>query len=327
MTLCRVEDVWVPTGRELVTLSWVLAVFTGGALWGISRFPGRRGNLWTAAGLGIMAIPAWQVFILVLPDMAKTFCVNGNVAAILPSAPGPALAPDLSAQFIGQLLWLGYIAVGAMVWLQGTRPGWWRRPTAQAVAAGVAPLVPMGRGELRSLRLGMAAFPLLAAANLILVAATRLTTPYFSRITAYHAVLLSVAAGCTEELLYRGVIQQSIRHLVGAGSAGAVRRYVAIVVAIVIQAVIFAYAHGGYGDPKVMLFAVLFAGVVGVVVQLFGIWTGIILHILIDFYGFVLGAPLDVGLIGVAAVVGVVILAVTILESRRAVAWLQTRGG
>ncbi|MES2154756.1 MAG: CPBP family intramembrane glutamic endopeptidase [bacterium] len=325
MALCRVEQVFVPNGLEVVAASWVLSATIAVALWSSSRFLGRRGNGWTAVGIAIMWIPAWQVILQVLPDMVKTWCVAGDVGSILPGAPGPAATVTLSRQFIGHLMWLGTIAVGALVWLQGAKPGWWRRPTTRGMANGMSGFLPMGRGELASMRLGVAAFPLLAGVNIMLDAVTGRHTSFFTQITAYHAVLLAVAAGFMEELLYRGVVQQSLKHLVAGTSRTTTRWWMSAGTAIAVQSVVFAYAHAGYGDTRTMLYAILFALTAGVVVELWGIWTAIALHVLIDFYGFAAGAPFEPVLFGIATAGGIAIAVVVAIEGQRGLRAISRR--
>lgn len=217
------------------------------------------------------------------PLVVKTFCTQGDVAAALPGAPPAAPGPyEFSGQYVATILdTLGPLTLGALCHLQAVLPGWWRRPTVAAMAHGLRGLVPMGRGEGRSMATGVALFPLLALGNLALLSLTGdpvLTAqrdPYYARMDAFHAVALALAAGVAEEALYRGVMQGGLARLARSR-----------VVAVAAVSIVFAYAHGGYGNPPLLLFAFLFSALAGLVALRWGLWASIALHALIDFYAF-----------------------------------------
>ncbi|MFO1535440.1 MAG: hypothetical protein ABR586_07230, partial [Thermoplasmatota archaeon] len=163
----------------------------------------RRGrvNGWVAAGVGLLSVPAWTTLLATLPDLVRTFCAQGNLNLVI--VPGQVVPPesryDLSGQYIGSILGqLGYVGAGALLLWRGRDPAGWRNPTIQRIAAALRDLVPMGRGEARSLALGLALFPLLVAANLLwalLISGPGVRTGddshVFDNITLLQAVLLA----------------------------------------------------------------------------------------------------------------------------------------
>jgi len=319
---CRVADIPSPSYQAWLGVSWAMALLLGLLLAATGRRRGR--SHWESAGFAILGIPAWMVFIEVLPDMAKTFCAQGDIVSILPGRPSlPPAAWHFSNQYIdGIVRNLGYIALGALLVVHGRNPTWWRHPPVAAAATSLRGLLPMGPGELPSLRLGIALFPLLALANLALAAVTGIAlrtadkSAYYTNVTPYHAVMLALAAAFAEELVYRGVMQQGIR--AGLHRLSAQGNWPAVA-AIALQAIPFAYAHAGYGNPQLLLFAFLFAILSGAAAQWLGIWCAIALHALIDFYVFFLAVPEP----GFAFVAVVAIVTVGVLVTADLEAWQQ----
>lgn len=323
---CRVADIPTPNYQTWLSASWGLALAFGLLLAATGRRRGR--TAWESAGFALLSIPAWMVLIDVLPDMAKTFCAQGNVVSILPGPPAmPPAAWHFSNQFIDAIVRnLAYITLGSLLVVHGRHPDWWRHPTIPAAATALRGLLPMWRSELSSLRIGVALFPVLALANVALAFATGIAlrtadkSAYYTNVTAYHAVLLALAAAFSEELVYRGIMQQGllagIRRLGGRGTWP-------IAAAIALQAIPFAYAHAGYGNPQLLLFAFLFALLSGAAAQWLGIWCAIALHALIDFYVFFLAVP-EPGPAFVA-VVAVVSVGVLITAGLEAWGWVARR--
>jgi membrane protease YdiL (CAAX protease family) len=318
MALCEVRDVPEATFQELTLASWALALAVALVLLA------RRRNGWTAAGAALLSIPAWNVLIAVLPDMVKTFCAEGNLNLVIP--PGQVVpaetAQRLSARYIGTLVHdLGHVLAGALLVARGRDPLLWRDPSIPRIARALAGLLPMGRGELPSMRLAVAWFPALALANLLILAATPALglrtgddSAVFANMTLLHVVLVAAAAGVGEELVYRGVMQQPVLRLL----QGRMPRGIALALAIAAQAVPFAYAHAGYANLEHLLLAFLFAVLAGIVAQAAGIWAAILLHVLIDFYAFSLAvAHRDPVVLGAAILVGLGVLAVSAQEARR----------
>ncbi|MHB8632406.1 MAG: CPBP family intramembrane glutamic endopeptidase [Thermoplasmatota archaeon] len=331
--MCLVSQVPDATAFEYYAGSWILAFLVAGAIYVLGS---SRGRAWRGVGGGLMSVPAWRLLVVTAPDMVRTFCAQGNLNLVIP--PGQTVPAEtfhaLSSQVISEILpQLGYVCVGAFAWLEGVRPGWWRRPRVEAMAHDLAPLVPMGKGEARSLRNGFLLFPLLAVANLVLLWATDNPSIHtgndsavFSQVTLYHVVLLSLAAGFAEEIVFRGVMQQSLkrgmaflwnrvrppRAASAPGRGHRALRGVWLSAAILLQAIPFAYAHAGYANLQHLLFAFLFAVVAGVVVETFGMWTAIVLHTLVDAYAFLLSpATLPASFVAVGAGLALVIFLVS----------------
>lgn len=293
MALCEVGQVPSATFAGVRLGSWALG-FAAALL--VAAFQARRGrvSLWTAAGVGLVSVPAWTALLATLPDMVRTFCAEGNLNLVI--VPGQVLPPesryDLSGQYIGSILGqLGYVGAGALLLWRGRDPAGWRNPTIARIAASLRGLLPMGRGETLSLLLGVALFPVLAAANLLLAWLTAGSgvrtgddSRVFENITALQIVLLALAAGVGEELVYRGVMQQGLKRLLPRS------RWGGLALGLGVQAVVFAYAHAGYQNLEHLLFAFLFALLAGVVAETLGLWTAIALHVLVDLYAFGLAA-------------------------------------
>jgi membrane protease YdiL (CAAX protease family) len=293
MSLCAVSQVPDATFVSVRVGSWMLALAVGLLVQVVLVRRGRR-NGWVAVGIALLSVPAWTAILATLPDIVRTFCAQGDLNQVI--VPGQVAPPtsryDLSGQYVASLLSnLGYLGAGAILLWRGKDPGGWRHPTTQRFASSLRGLLPMGMGEARSFVLGAALFPLLALANValgLLTSGSSVRTGddshVFDNITALQVVLLALAAGVGEELVYRGVLQQGTKRLVPGP------RWLGLAIGVAVQAVVFAYAHVGYQNLQHLLFAFLFGLLMGLVVEALGIWTTIVLHVLIDFYAFVLSA-------------------------------------
>ena len=293
--MCLVSDIHNLGYADHWLLTWAFAICLGLVVaarrWSRGEPARRAGPAWMGAGVALMAVPAGSILMSTAPDMLRTFCAQGNLNLVIPpgqTAPTLHLR-ELSDQYIYTLVpWLGYMGAGALAWAQGLRPGWWHAPRLRELAATVRRLIPMaGRSERDSLLLGIAAFPILAAGNLVLLWIT--TRPsfqtgddssIFAHATIFHIAMISLAAGVCEELIFRGAMQQGLKRILGPFMPASV----ATGLAILLQAIPFAYAHASYVNLQHLLFAFLFALFVGVVVEVAGIWCAIALHSLIDFY-------------------------------------------
>ncbi|MEK6985673.1 MAG: CPBP family intramembrane glutamic endopeptidase [Candidatus Thermoplasmatota archaeon] len=300
--------------------SWLLATLLGGTLHLLGRRHGRSG--WRAAGVAIMSIPAWMVLLTTVDDMVRTFCEQGNVAAILP--PRPASAPSAESflsQAVNNLLRnVGYPAVGLLLWLHGRQKD---GPLGTTWTEKLAELVPMGHGAVVSLRVGVALFPILAIANLILVPILGLqliasdASPVFGNLDAPAALALAFSAGLGEELVYRGVMQQGLKHALRPIIPN---RATVVGLAIALQSIPFAYAHAGYGDFQLLFFNVAFAVVAGIAVETLGLGAAVALHALIDLYAFFLQVPSpDPLFVAAIAVVTAGVLAAAVFETQQLV--------
>ncbi|MEA3190203.1 MAG: Type prenyl endopeptidase Rce1-like [Thermoplasmata archaeon] len=259
------------------------AAFVLGLAVALAHFAVRR-NGWQAAGVGLMTVPAWQTLLAVLPDLALPF-----VGSPVPFRPLDTQQQS-SRYIVPALRVLGPLGAGFLLWARGRDPGLWRHLSARRLAGHLrATGVPLGAGEAPSARLGLAAFPVLALANLALLWLTAgLSNSDESRldanITLYHVLMISAVAAVGEELLYRGLVQTGLWHALKRIHAGG-----AMAVAITLQAALFGFAHAGYQNLQHFLFAALFGLLSGVVAWRFGLWAAIMLHFLIDLYAFGLG--------------------------------------
>ncbi|MEA3144117.1 MAG: Type prenyl endopeptidase Rce1-like [Thermoplasmata archaeon] len=257
--------------------AWTLALLAGAAC----RVTGRSG--WRAVGFGLMTVPLWLTLLGILASLAPLL-QGGTVL-------GAASTFDLSNQAISAILRnIGYLGAGFILW---ATEGDWRRADLRPLARELGQIVPTWRTEGRSAAVGAALIPLLLLGNYIVV---RLTSNvpqinngddslYFTNMTLYHALLLSAAAALGEELLFRGLLQGLLLH--GMRGLG---RWPSVLLAIVGQALVFGFAHAGYGNFAHVLFPALFGLLAGALALRFGLWSAIALHFLADFYIFGLEA-------------------------------------
>ena len=310
------------TGREVFGYGWLLGAVTGA----LAFFALRNG--WKAAGLAMMTVPAWRTLLDVLPDLALPF-VGGVTFTAIP-------VRGLSDQYTGSILFhLAPIVAGFLLWSLGDSPDLLRRPSATGLAAVLRRAgVPLGKGEARSLGWGLAGFPLLALANYILLLATSNPTlqnsnesDLWANMTPFHAVAIAAAAAFGEELLYRGVILVGLAALARMAFvrvAEPARSTAAFLVAIVLQAALFGFAHAGYANLQHLLFAVLFGALSGLVAWRFGLWTAIALHFLNNLFVFGLDIrapwafPALLGLFLLLAAFSIVFFAARLQEWRAA---------
>jgi membrane protease YdiL (CAAX protease family) len=263
--------------------AWSLALLFAAYAHAWGGQPGRR-----AAGLGIMTVPLWQTLIGILESIAPL--VQGGTVL-------PALSPSqLSDAYIFAILPnLGYLGAGFL--LYASHGANWRGMAVPQLAQTLRKAgLPMGRrSEGQSAAAGIAIVPLLALASYLLVLATQGIkalnngdeSQYWRNMTVYHAVLISAAAALGEELLFRGLLQtllaKGFSRLRGAGADPAGW---AVVPAIVVQAIVFGFAHAGYGTFEHVLTPLLFGLLAGLLAWRWGIWSSILLHFLADTYTF-----------------------------------------
>ncbi|HUR61742.1 MAG TPA: CPBP family intramembrane glutamic endopeptidase [Candidatus Thermoplasmatota archaeon] len=261
--------------------AWLLALLSGG----LARLMGQRP--WRAAGLGLMTVPLWTTGI----DIGLSIAPLVQGGTVLQAASRRAL----SDQAIGAILVnLGYLGAGFLVYATDGRV---LSKDLRGLARELASVVPLWRNEGASAAAGLAVTPLLALGFTLLVMLTQGIrvlnngddSQYFTNMTLYHAVLISAAAALGEELLFRGLLQGLLaRGLVGLG------RGAATTVAIVLQAIVFGFAHAGYGNFSHVLFPAVFGLLAGFLSWRFGLWSAIVLHFLADFYQFGLEAGTQV---------------------------------
>jgi membrane protease YdiL (CAAX protease family) len=257
--------------------AWLLALLAGLCC----RATGR--SAWRSAGLGLMTVPLSLTVLDILQSIAPL--VQGGTVL------GAATTVDLSNQYISAVLRnLGYLGAGFLLWATEGRV---LHADLHGLARELGRLVPVWRGEAASAAVGAALLPALWLGNVLLAVATQGVkalhngddSQYFTNMTLYHAVLLSATAALGEELLFRGLLQGLLTHgLRGLG------RWPGTLLAILLQATVFGFAHAGYGNFEHVLFPALFGLLAGALAWRFGIWSAIALHFLADFYLFALEA-------------------------------------
>lgn len=234
-----------------------------------------------AAGIGVMTVPVWDT----LWGIADSFGPLLQGGFVLRPYTRHQLSGLYTYKFLADL---GYLGVGFLLYAcGGTWRGFWSQTPASLARRLREAGLPMGRwlggrGEVWSAFAGLLLFPLLllltVGANLLLGGVEELRqsdeTRLFANMTPYHALAISLAAGFGEELLYRGLIQ------------GGLSRRLPMWGAIGVQAVVFGFAHSGYGTWIHVLMPFLFGLAAGVVAYLLGIWAAIALHVLVDVVAF-----------------------------------------
>lgn len=276
--------------------AWVLAFLTG-----LLVERNRAFRPLVVLGIAIMSVPAWRTFLDVLPRAAAPFVGGVTFQALS--------LPQLSSQYMGMLLnTLGYLAAGfiIMAYGQGFRAKQGIEGLAQRLRE--AGLI-VGRGEGPSFRWGLALFPLLVLANIVLLMLTSNVifqnsdeTSLWANMTWFHAIAISLAAGFSEELLYRGLVMVGLAKGLWHVKRLATERsdtphspepknhagppIWVWLVAIVLQGLFFGFAHAGYANLQHLLFASLFGWLAGLVAWRWGIWSAITLHVMIDVFAF-----------------------------------------
>ncbi|MEA3136121.1 MAG: protease family protein [Thermoplasmata archaeon] len=267
------------------------------------------GHRWLqAAGIGIMTVPLWQTAWGILDSFGPLLQGGFTFRAFT--------RHELSSLYLYKLVEdLGYLTLGFILFASD-RPRDILRQTPRSLARRlVAAGVPFGqRSELRwsrspsgvpvlvrgqtlgprnegsSLLLGVLVFPVLLvttiAINLLLSGVDELSqsneASIYDNMTLYHAVVISLAAGFPEELVYRGLLQTGLSRRMPMG------------VAVVVQALVFGFAHSGYGTWVHIILPALFGLVAGLVAWRFGMWAAIALHVMVDLFAFGLDASNNV---------------------------------
>lgn len=273
-----------------------------------------------AAGVGVMSVPVWST----LWGIAESFGPLLEGGLVL----RPYTRHQLSGRYTYALLSdLGYLTLGFLLYAgDGTWRGFWSQTPASIAAKLRAAGLPMGRwlggrGEGASAFTGLLLFPVLlvltVGTNLLLSGFDALRqsdeTSLFANMTPYHALTISLAAGFGEELLYRGLLQ------------GALGRRMNVLLAVAVQAVVFGFAHSGYGTWIHVLLPTLFGLVAGLVAYAFGIWAAIALHVLVDVVAF--GVEAIPNAAWVEPVLGTFLLANVLLTLAWSIAMLVSRLG
>ncbi len=289
-------------------LAWSLAVLVAG----IAVARGRRVH--QAVGLGLMSVPLWTTLWGIVNSLQDL--VSGGLVL------RPFTVPELSRLYFRSLLTdLGYLGVGFLVFARGGSLGRLLSSTPQAIARDLAASgLPLGRsGEARSLAAGVLLFPLLlgatVAVNVLTAGVEALRqgdeSSVWDNMTLFHMLLISLAAAFGEEMLYRGLLQ------------GALSRVAPWPVAVFGQAVVFGFAHGGYGTWIHVILPFLFGIASGLVAWRWGIWATIAMHFLVDVVAFGVSVAEDAPWFG--TLLGTLLLANAVATAAYAVWWLARK--
>ena len=225
-------------------------------------------------GLGLMTVPLTETLLGIIESFGPL--LQGGF--VLQAYTTTQLSRIYSYKLLSDL---GYLGVGFLLFAGGRRLF---DETPRTLAARMVSLgFPMGRrSEASSAFVGILGFPLLLLGTIGVDFATRGLdslrqsdeSSVFANMTLYHAVLISLAAAFGEELVYRGFLQTALA------------RRMPMVVAILLQAVFFGFAHSGYATWIHVLLPTLFGIVAGVAAWRFGIWAAIVLHTVVDLFAF-----------------------------------------
>lgn len=285
----------------------------------------RRGIV-RALGLGLMTVPLWDTLLGIIDSFGPL--LQGGVTLL------PFSTYQLSGLYSYKLLGdLGYLAVGFLLFAGG--PRFWDE-TPQTLARKLAALgFPMGqRSEGRSAFIGLLGFPLLLLGTQLVVQGTASLqslrqsdeSSVWANMTVYHAIVVSLAAAFSEELLFRGLLQTGAARLLAPradpvqGTPGW-----AVGIAIAVQAIVFGFAHSGYATWIHVLLPTLFGLVSGIVAWRFGIWAGIVLHVVVDVFAFL--AEMTQRVPVVSTVLVSLFTANLVLSVGWSIAWLVRRFG
>lgn len=286
--------VWLTCGA--IGFGWAVTWARGGVrAQDGPRALGRR--LVRGLGLALMLVPVAWTFVGIYNTVPRVVAGGAVLSAYSP----PQLSWLVASKLVGTL---AVLVFGFVLW---SSDGTWRsvfaseRELARRLAASVRSMT-----EGPSIMAGGWLFPALAIASILL--ALLLAGPQalnngdesqvWSRMGIYHALGLSAAAAFSEEFLYRGLMLGALLaafarlagtpgrltdHLGAPFAHGLVLPWLA---AIVVQAVVFGFAHAGYGNWSHIIQAGAFGLVAGGVTWRWGIWAAIVLHFLADVYAF-----------------------------------------
>ncbi|HEX2022961.1 MAG TPA: CPBP family intramembrane glutamic endopeptidase [Candidatus Thermoplasmatota archaeon] len=253
------------TGAEfhvvVLTLSWV-AGFAPLAF-------GRKMTWLQCVGLAMVVYP----FARTLVSLLRTYELLTTPTVLQPATPAELWLSvenqvwyNLALPFFGLVLLHGAFDDAA-------HPPWRRATLREALAEhGVAPRA----GLARDLARGLALFLLIAAAYLVAYAISQALAPtlspgddesqYWRNITIPLILLLSASAGVAEEFLYRGILLHALA------------RRLPFLAAAFAQALLFGFAHAGYGSWTHVLGPLAFGLGMAWVTRALGLVPAMVLH-------------------------------------------------
>ncbi len=260
-------------------LSWLCA-----ALLAVGVRYGTKTSWPRAIGIGIMTVPLWLTAWAYVNSIQRL----ADSGSVLPTYSTWTLSAIWSRSV---LVDLGYIGTG---FLLAATEGRWRWLEAHGLAGLATKAREMGlplggRSEGASLLWGLLVFPAFIlvtwVVNALVYAQPALVngdeTSVWDNMTPYHAIFISLAAGIGEELVYRGVLLVGLLHLLRRMEPRA-----RVTLAVGIQALVFGFAHAGYGTWAHVIVPTLFGLVAGAIAMRYGIWAAILIHVLVDVYAF-----------------------------------------
>ncbi len=256
------EAALVLDGATIRVLAWLAAGLTGLAVaW-------RRGPR-TGRAVALLTTPVWLTFWNIMASIEVLADPNSVLRAFSQMRLSRLFYRSILSDF-------GYLGAGVVLL---ARPGGARNLAAWLRNHGWPT---GGRTETASIRVGFLLFPPLivvaAMTNWVLYGQQALVngdeTNVWANMTPYHAIFISLAAGFTEEILYRGLILMALTRVVPTW------------VAVVLQAAFFGFAHAGYGTWAHVIGPALFGLFMGFVAMRWGIWAAIVLHVLADVAAF-----------------------------------------
>lgn len=262
-------------GAPYFLLTWAIAAGLGAGYGALTHATWRR-----SLGMSLMLVGLVTTLVSIANDIAPLVAGGREIV--------PLTRYQLSTFYMRKLLTdLGYIGVGFLLWA-GWVPGW----TLADIAAKVRAVgVPMGRRpESHSMRLGLAWFPVLLFGTILFDYLVSQQLPglinndeggIWSQSNPWNVTALSAAAALGEEVLYRGLMLVLAIH--GARRLG-LSNMGAMMAGILLQAVIFGFAHASYGNWLHVIEATMFGLISGAAAVWLGIWAAIVLHFLIDIF-------------------------------------------
>lgn len=274
----------------LLALSWAAGF--------LPVFLKRPGWTWVrAVGLALVATPFVRMAlgIYVSIDALFVFEVLQPVSrAALWNGVQARLARDLVLPLVGILL------------MRDAVPLLGRRPAAEALAEhGVAPRRSWGLDAWR----GLALFFAIALAYLGALAVSLLIpesaaggdeSAYWRNITIPLILLVSAAAGLTEEFLFRGVLLRALGRVMPWWPAA------------LLQAVLFGLVHAGYGTWTHVVGPAIFGLGMAWVARVLGVLPAALLHAQVNVLFFTIDAAPDYvaanGALGIAGLAGLIVL-------------------
>lgn len=269
-------------------------------MWAALVVPGPGRYRWKPTqmvGLALLLLPAWRSLYYGLGDLYGAVTPGG----VAPTIPLLGLYRTFGLKTLREIL----LPIVGLFLLLGRFP--WAQKWPQWKDDWLAILTPLQarlrRGLAWDLLWGAALFNVVAlGAQLLQQFLTQFETldtgddsQVFVRITPDLVLLLSLAAGIGEEIVFRGLLQpfltRALRDL----------RFFAFPLALFLQALFFGLVHAGYGNLIHVLLPFAFGLAMGLVLRYFGLLPCILIHVEIDVIAFSFDAAKSDAWVGLAA--------------------------